>query len=449
MFCKFCGKEIPDEAATCPACGKTLPREKKIGALTIALMAVGVVALCLVLAWVIYFGVTGKVLPDIGQTVAPTEPAPTIHPASGENDIYNKQNYYVSNENALTVSKDVVATLGDFQLDNGMLQILYWNQVYDFLNQYGAYAAYFGLDYTKPLNTQIYDTEKGLTWQQYFLENALNSWQQYSALCNAAKKENFELDEEAQKYLDDLDKTLKEQAEKDKYDSVDAMLQADMGTGVTLEVYKSYVTMYYTANLFFAEKTGSLEASDAEIEAYFKEHEEDLKKNSITKDSGVLYDVRHILVMPTGGKKSEDGKTTVYSEEEWEACRVKAQALLDEWLAGEATEDTFAALAKEKTEDTGSKDNGGLYEWVKKGDMVKPFEEWCLDESREKGNYGLVKTDYGYHIMFFVDAEEGWIRYSRSGVLSDKSTKVLEELTKDGKIETQYEKIALGDVKLG
>jgi hypothetical protein len=127
------------------------------------------------------------------------------------------------------------------------------------------------------------------------------------------------------------------------------------------------------------------------LDSYFK----------VTKESGKLVDVRHILIKPTGGTLSADGKTTTYSEEEWNTCRDKAQAILDAWLAGEADEDAFAALATEKTEDAGSKKSGGLYENVWKGKMATEFNDWCFDEARQVGDYGLVKTSYGYHIMFF------------------------------------------------
>ena len=34
--------------------------------------------------------------------------------------------------------------------------------------------------------------------------------------------------------------------------------------------------------------------------------------------------------------------------------------------------------------------------------MVTEFNDWCFDESREPGDTGIVKTSYGYHIMYFV-----------------------------------------------
>ena len=38
--------------------------------------------------------------------------------------------------------------------------------------------------------------------------------------------------------------------------------------------------------------------------------------------------------------------------------------------------------------------------------MVKPFENWIYDSSRQVGDTGIVKTNYGYHIMYFVGRQE-------------------------------------------
>ena len=75
-----------------------------------------------------------------------------------------------------------------------------------------------------------------------------------------------------------------------------------------------------------------------------------------------------------------------------------ANDVLARFNAGEA----FADLAAEYSTDTGSASNGGLYENVYIGQMVKPFEDWCFDASRQAGDTGIVQTDYGYHVMLFV-----------------------------------------------
>ncbi len=108
-------------------------------------------------------------------------------------------------------------------------------------------------------------------------------------------------------------------------------------------------------------------------------------------------DVRHCLVK----FDNEDSKNV--TEAQKKAARDEAQALLDEWLAGAKTEESFAAMVKDKTEDTASAETGGLYEGIRTSDnYVEAFEEWSFDDARKAGDYGIVETEYGYHIMYFV-----------------------------------------------
>lgn len=113
-----------------------------------------------------------------------------------------------------------------------------------------------------------------------------------------------------------------------------------------------------------------------------------------------LKNVRHILLQHEGGTTDEDGNTT-YSDAEKEATLEAAEALLNSFKEGVATEDAFATLANEHSEDTGSNTTGGLYENVYPGQMVASFNDWCFDESRQPGDTGIVESEYGYHIMYF------------------------------------------------
>ena len=90
-----------------------------------------------------------------------------------------------------------------------------------------------------------------------------------------------------------------------------------------------------------------------------------------------------------------------YSDEEKAAAKAEAEEILAGFKAGEATEASFAALAAEKTDDTGSAANGGLYENIYPGQMVASFEDWCYADHKA-GDTGIVESEYGYHIMYFV-----------------------------------------------
>ena len=118
----------------------------------------------------------------------------------------------------------------------------------------------------------------------------------------------------------------------------------------------------------------------------------------------LLQNVRHILSKFKGGKTDENG-TTTYSDEEKAAAKETADAIYAEWKAGAATEDSFAALANEKSDD-GDGTTGGLYENIYPGQMVTKFNDWCFDEARQAGDTEIVETEYGYHIMYYVGAAE-------------------------------------------
>jgi parvulin-like peptidyl-prolyl isomerase len=80
-----------------------------------------------------------------------------------------------------------------------------------------------------------------------------------------------------------------------------------------------------------------------------------------------------------------------------------AQDLLKQFNEGEATESDFAALAELNSEDAGSASNGGLYKDVYKGQMVESFQDWCFDEARQNGDTGIVESEHGFHVMYFVE----------------------------------------------
>lgn len=119
-----------------------------------------------------------------------------------------------------------------------------------------------------------------------------------------------------------------------------------------------------------------------------------------------LVNVRHILLQHEGGTTDESTGTTTYTDEEKAATLAKAEELLATFTAGEATEEAFATLASENSQDTGSITTGGLYEDVYPGQMVSSFNDWCFDASRQPGDTGIVESDYGYHIMYFSSNSE-------------------------------------------
>lgn len=496
MKCKYCQAELEDGAAVCPVCGKEIepealegeavpmeetpaaeeapsveetPAAEEVpaapavpeikegvkatpGKIALAIVA-GVVVLAILVALVIS-GIDASTPKPLDSTEAPTEPTAaeetvevtegTIPPDGNPDDVTCKGTYTVLDEDVIASSAAVVATMDGVELTVGQLQIYYWAEVYNFLNSYGDYAAYFGLDYTQPLDTQTCTLgETPMTWQQFFLSSALDSWRSYQSMDLEGKANGLQRSEEAQSELDSLPQDMENMAVSYGFETADALLQANYGPAVTIADYTRYMEVYYDGYTYFNDVYDKSIPTAEEIEAYFTEHEAEYSESGITRDGGKYYDVRHILVMVEGGTTDEAGSVT-YSDEEWEACRAEAQEILDTWLAGDATEESFAALAGEKSEDGGSSSNGGLYEGLTVDtSFVENFKAWYLDESRKPGDYGLVQTEYGYHIMYFSGSTDIWYATAENDLVSEKIADLIPATMEKHPAEIDYSAIKL------
>ena len=465
--CHYCGEEFDEELTVCPACGKEQPENVPVpgeaeaspdtaqeaaaevavpveaaqnasestpaadaqsapeaapvkkgvaSASAIALGAAIVLLLAAILAVLILNGKDTAVQPEAlaseaaTQTAESTEAAETTEatiPADGNpDDVTCKGSYTVSDEEVKAANGEAVATAGDSTLTNGQLQILYWRSVQNFYAQYGTYAQYFGLDHTQSMDTQVCGVADGLTWEQYFLQDALNNWTIFEAVAQQAREAGFQMSDENREQMNTMEEGLLETATNNGFTDITAMIARNFGAGATLEDYKSFWEMYFLSSDYYNEITGSFAPTAEEIAEYFNTHEAEYADNGLDKTTSSV-DVRHILILPEGAT-IETVTTEESSDEAWAAGEQKAQEILDQWLSGDKTEDSFATLANENSADTGSNTNGGLYSGVTEGQMVEAFNDWCFDSSRQVGDYGIVKTQYSYHIMYFCGSQLLW-----------------------------------------
>lgn len=364
------------------------------------------------------------------------------------NDITRKENYTVSDDQAVKQADAVVATIADKQLTNSQLQLYYRLQMQDFLSYYGSYLSMIGLDVAQPLSEQTCYFDETLNWEQYLLDISIQTWQNNQMIALMAEDAGFELDETYRTELDKLPEMLEEQATEGGYESAAAMLEEVLGPGSSVEGYLDYVELLTLRNVFYASEYERLTPTDEEAENYFVEKEALFSESGITKESGLQSSVRHILVCPEGGTTDEEGNTT-YSEEEWAACLSEAEQILEEWKNGEATEASFAALVSTYTEDGGSSETGGLYTDINPtSSYVENFLKWAVDMSREVGDTGIVQTEFGYHIMYFVGGEPHWLAAARTELLAERTTALIDEAEAKWPMEVTYKKIVLSELDL-
>ena len=92
--------------------------------------------------------------------------------------------------------------------------------------------------------------------------------------------------------------------------------------------------------------------------------------------------VRHLLV------------AVVPSDESKESARSLQEGFKKELLTGTS----FESLAKEHSQDPGSKNNGGSLGWVRRGSLVKNFETAAFT-SKINDVVGPIETDFGFHLI--------------------------------------------------
>lgn len=462
MNCKFCNAEMDEGLTLCPACGKDNAEEivteeivteetqeevvEEISEEELTVLAEEAVAEeseeVIEEAPVKKTSLWVKILAVVGALALVAVLVAAVF--YGVNRAPKAESFTVSAQKADSVRDTVVATVGDFELTNNELQVFYWQGIEEFYNYYGYYIDTSILDVNQPLDAQFYDEASGITWQKHFLDNALTTWSRYAALGMHAKEQGFDISEETKAEMATMPQQLEDMAVAYNYGSAEEMLKADMGVICNVDGYLAFLTTNLLAGQYLDSIYDSLVPTDTQIEAYYAENEEMLVAQGISKDSGVTVDARHILICPKGGTEDENG-TVTYSEEEWEACHEDAQKILDTFLAEDGTEEGFAQLATMYTEDPGSMASGGLYTDIYEGQMVPAFNDWCFDASRQYGDTGLVQTNYGYHIMFFVESREIWRTNVCDLMISDNSMAIVNEASVKWPMDVNYKKIALGD----
>ena len=256
----------------------------------------------------------------------------------------------------------------------------------------------------------------------------------------------MEMPAEYREEMDALAEDLAQSAESSGFDSTDALVAAMLGGAATYDDYAGFLNLYYAGLSYFSQVTENYSVTEEEIEAYFDENAAGYEENGITKDD-VLVNVRHILIMPEGAT-SDTVRTEEFSDDAWAASEQRAKDILEMWKSGEMSEESFAALAMEHSEDSGSKDNGGLYEDVAQGQMVTEFNDWCFDAGRQPGDFDIVKTDFGYHIMYFCQSRPQWKDYAREDLLAQMTNDFVEETAALYPLNVSYDKILLAFVDL-
>ena len=271
---------------------------------------------------------------------------------------------------------NIVARYGDHELTNQQFILYYWDCFFNLYDSYGT-ELFSMLNIATPFDQQSLDGVQ--TWHEYFSDVAVQTWMQTMQLCDEANKNEYTLSDSELEYLESSVAAIDNYLTEGVHTSRNDYLQQMFDPCVDEEAYRAYNKDILLANSY---------ADRQYISIYQENYDE-------TLPLAYCVNVRHILI------SAEDSTNA----DSMAAAKKQAEDLYAQWQQ-DPTEDNFIALAGEHTQDPGSKETGGLYEDVYPGQMVTNFNDWCFDESRQPGDHGLVETNYGYHLMYFVGDSE-------------------------------------------
>ncbi|MGB9749382.1 MAG: peptidylprolyl isomerase [Caldisericia bacterium] len=231
-------------------------------------------------------------------------------------------------------------------------------------NQYKSY----GIDPNDPQYKSIFDSVVEQIKEEYINSAVVEEY----AKRNNIKPTDDEIKQQVDKEIENIksgfksEEEYKKAVEASKYKTEEALR----------EEIKKYVMPDILEAKSLAPIYSQIKVTDTDALNYF---------NEVTQVRA-----RHILI-----KVDEGADEKTVNEK-----KALAEELRQRILKGE----DFAKLAKEYSEDPGSKDNGGDLGFFSKGQMVKEFENAAF--SLKPGEISeVIKTQYGFHIIQVLDTK--------------------------------------------
>jgi len=195
--------------------------------------------------------------------------------------------------------------------------------------------------------------------------------------------------------------------------------------------------------LSLADFSAKAELSEEEINDYYKQNPERYTRPEQVKVAYIELSAQQlkdaITVSDEQAQQYYQENLDKYSSEEQRRVshilvegddEAKAQAILDELNAGA----DFAALAEEKSDDFGSASEGGSLGWIERDVMDPAFEEAAFALTKVGETTGLVKSDFGYHIIKLDE-----LKASEAKPYSEVAAEIKQELKDQQAVDQFYE----------
>ncbi|MBE6550805.1 MAG: hypothetical protein E7665_01585 [Ruminococcaceae bacterium] len=259
----------------------------------------------------------------------------------------------------------------NFTVDNAMMSYYIYDTYYSIANYYSAQLSSWGLDVTKSIKKQFYsDTQ---SWFEFFTETAISTAKQTLTLAEAAHKNGISLSE-------DEISALKIR--------VSALNPLSYGRGITTDDILRAESLSYLAAKYDNKLLEGIDTSDKAIDAYYKEHKDEILKAEYRMYSFYFDD-------DESSSKAPSEKVAKSYAEDLAKCKTDEEYC--EWLREYLTNDPNV--------DKNGIDAEIQYAHITNGKYTDEYEslKWVYDEKREIGDtYVEYDPNYKCYITYMI-----------------------------------------------
>lgn len=274
-------------------------------------------------------------------------------------------------------TKSTFVTIGGHDITRVEYDYYYNMAKSEYVNAYGTYYSYMGLDLTGDVSNLMYSDT--MTWQDYFDSLTVDMIIQNKALADAAEAAGFTYDAGAD-YASFKD-TVKETAASVGV-TAGRYVRDAFGRYATVSNLKPYVEEGYLAEAYYASVADTKKPAESEIQSYYEEHK-------ATYDT-VKYLFKEVVadVPEAETVTNADGTTSTVQPEEavvtaaMEAAKAEADAALE-------------------TIDTDGTETSSLNSEI----TYEKYKDWLFDDTRVAGDTTVIEdTDKNrYYVIKFEE----------------------------------------------
>lgn len=292
-------------------------------------------------------------------------------------------------------------TVGDESYSPAELSYYVGSQYYSFINNYGSYASYFGLDTSAGIaglaSQPCYMDANGGSWLDYFSGMAVDQIKQIQALCAYADENGLALTDEDMAAIDAEVAEMREAAGVYGFRNVNALLSAQYGSHMNEKLYRELSAKNALAGKAYNAYVDSLSYTDAELEQAYK-------------DADGAYDIfdyaYYAVAAETVETTDADGnaKTSV-SDDTMAAAKATADAILDAYKSGEDQSDDYAArlTAAAAAEVEGAE----AISTSSAGSNLNAYADWMMGKVKP-GDATVIENanQTGYNVVVFISRND-------------------------------------------